>query len=87
MTTNNLVASVFNNILNFKGLSISGYDESIFESGLIDSFGIVEFVLALEEHFQIKIPYEDMTIQNFSSINEISTLVERLKCDSSAEND
>jgi len=79
MTTENLIASVLNEILSPKGKSVSRYDEKIFESGLIDSFGIVELLLALENHFQIKIPYEDMTIQNFASINEISRLIERLK--------
>ena len=74
MTTDNLVASVLNNILSPKGLSISGYDEKIFESGFIDLFGIVELIVALEDHFQVNIPYEDMTIQNFSSINELSLI-------------
>jgi D-alanine--poly(phosphoribitol) ligase subunit 2 len=87
MTSENLVASVLNEILRAKGQSISGYDERIFESGLIDSFGIVELVLALEDHFQIKISYEDMTIQNFESINEISKLIDRLKCKGSVDND
>ena len=87
MATENLVASVLNNILSQKGQSISEYDEKIFESGLIDSFGIVEFVLALEERFQIKIPPADLTIQNFASINEISKLVEQLQCKSSVDND
>lgn len=87
MTTENLVASVLNEILSPKGKSISGYDEKIFENGLIDSFGIVELVLAIEDNFKVKIPYEDMTVQNFASINEISKLVERLKCKSSSDND
>ena len=87
MTTNNLVASILNKILGPKGLSISGYDEKIFETGLIDSFGIVELIASLEEHFQVTIPYEDMTIQNFSSVNEISRFTERLKAMNSSVND
>ena len=83
MTTNNLVASILNKILGPKGLSISGYDEKIFETGLIDSFDIVELIVSLEEHFQVTIPYEDMTIQNFSSVNEISRFTERLKAKNS----
>lgn len=79
MTINNLVSSLLNDIVNAKGLKVSDYNEKIFESGLIDSFGIVELVIALEKNFNIKIPYEDMLIQNFSSVNEISKLVERLK--------
>ena len=82
-----LVATVLNKIISPKGLSISGYDEKIFDNGLVDSFGIVELVVALEETFQVKITYEDMTIQNFSSINEISKLINRLKCNEHAGND
>jgi acyl carrier protein len=87
MIRDDLVANVLNKIISPKGLSISGYDEKIFDSGLIDSFGIVELVVALEENFQVKITYEDMTIQNFSSINEISKLINRLQCNENAGND
>ncbi len=79
MNTHKLIASILNKIISPKGQSVSGYDEKIFETGLIDSFGIIELVVALEEHLQIKLTYEDMVIQNFSSINEISELIERLK--------
>ena len=87
MTTDNLVASILNKILSSTGQAITGFDEEIFETGLIDSFGIVELITALEEDFQIKIPFEDMKIQNFSSINEISKFIERLKAINFAEND
>jgi D-alanine--poly(phosphoribitol) ligase subunit 2 len=79
MDTKYIIASVLNEIIASKGLSVSGYGEKIFESGIIDSYGIVELLLALENEFQIKIPYEDMTVQNFASINDISLLIERQK--------
>ena len=87
MTTDNLVASILNKILSPTGQAITGFDEEIFETGLIDSFGIVELITALEEDFQIKIPFEDMKIQNFLSVNEISKFIERLKAINSADND
>ena len=79
MTTNNLVASILNNILQSKSHKILDYDEKIFEKGLIDSYGIVELVIELEKTFNIKIPYESMLIQNFSSVNEISKFIKQLK--------
>ena len=79
MTTNNLVASILNNILQSKSHIILDYDEKIFEKGLIDSYGIVELVIELENIFNIKIPYESMLIQNFSSVNEISKFIKQLK--------
>ena len=84
MGTENLVASVLNKILSQKGHSVSGYDEKIFENGLLDSFGIIELVLAIEQDFKIKIMTEDLTVQNFASINEISKLIERINSTSSS---
>jgi D-alanine--poly(phosphoribitol) ligase subunit 2 len=79
MTAENLIVSMLNKIINPQGKSIAGNTEKIFETGLIDSFGIVELVSALEEQFKIKIPFEELTIQNFASVNDIARLVERLK--------
>jgi acyl carrier protein len=73
------VALVLNKILSLKGQKISDYGEKIFESGLLDSFGIIELVFALEQQFQIKINTEDLTVQNFSSVIEISKLVTKIK--------
>jgi len=73
------VAKVLNSILIPNGQKISDHDEKIFEKGMIDSFGIIEFVVALEKDFGISIPPTEMTVQNFASVRDIARLVEKLK--------
>jgi acyl carrier protein len=46
-------------------------DGSLFESGLLDSFALVDLVSALEQAFGIKIPDSDLVPQRFDSIAKI----------------
>ena len=55
-------------------LSISN-DDSLLESGTIDSTGILELVLFLEENFSISIEDEELIPQNLDSINKIADFV------------
>jgi acyl carrier protein len=47
-------------------------EESLFESGLLDSFALVDLVSALERAFGIKIPDADLIPQRFDSLAKIS---------------
>jgi acyl carrier protein len=51
-------------------------DESLFESGLLDSFALADFVTALEAEFAIKIPDSDLTPRKFDSIERIEAYVQ-----------
>jgi len=51
-------------------------DESLFESGLLDSFTIIDLVAALESEFGIHIPDSDARPRKFDSINRIEAYVE-----------
>ncbi|MEZ5358247.1 MAG: acyl carrier protein [Candidatus Zixiibacteriota bacterium] len=57
-------------------LSITN-DDSLLESGTIDSTGILELVLFLEENFSISIDDEELVPQNLDSINKIADFVSR----------
>jgi D-alanine--poly(phosphoribitol) ligase subunit 2 len=46
-------------------------DESLFESGLLDSFALPDLVSALEQEFSIKIPDGDLNPRKFDSISRI----------------
>lgn len=48
-----------------------GPDESLFESGLLDSFALPEMVTALEEAFSVKIPDSDLNPRKFESVARI----------------
>ena len=53
-------------------------NDDLFEIGVLDSFGIIEFVVALEKHFNCTIPQEDLIPQNLWSIHAISEILYKL---------
>ena len=63
---------------NFLLGSDSGFDntESLLESGIIDSTGIMHVVAFLEERFGIVVEDEDMVADNLESVARISNYVE-----------
>lgn len=46
-------------------------EESLFESGLLDSFALPDLVSALEEKFKLKIPDSDLNPRKFDSVSRI----------------
>ena len=46
-------------------------DESLFDSGLLDSFALPDLVSALEKEFSIQIPDSDLNPRKFDSIERI----------------
>lgn len=47
------------------------------EEGMIDSFDVVSLVTALDEHFGISIDGVDVLPENFSSVNNIVSLLKK----------
>ena len=50
--------------------------ESLFESGLLDSFALPDLISALEEEFSIKVPDRDLNPRKFDSVARIETYLE-----------
>ena len=57
----------------------SGFDnsESLLESGIIDSTGIMHVVAFLEERFGIAVDDDDMIADNLESVDRIASFVDR----------
>jgi acyl carrier protein len=51
-------------------------DESLFDSGVLDSFALPDVVSALETEFQIKIPDSDLNPRKFETIEKIEAYLE-----------
>jgi len=51
-------------------------DESLFDSGLLDSFALPDVLSALEKAFSIKIPDSDLNPRKFDSISRIENYIE-----------
>ena len=52
-----------------------GFDDSLLDSGIIDSLGILEVVQFLESEFGVHVNDEEMMPENFETINGISIFV------------
>ena len=48
-------------------------------SGTLDSTGILELIMFVEEQFQLKVPDEDMLPENFDSVSAIAAYKEQKK--------
>jgi acyl carrier protein len=51
-------------------------DESLFESGLLDSFALPDLVSALEQEFSVRVPDRDLNPRKFDSIARIEAYLE-----------
>jgi acyl carrier protein len=51
-------------------------DESLFESGYLDSFALPDLVAELESAFTVSVPDSDLNPRKFDSIERIETYLE-----------
>ncbi|HSE98090.1 MAG TPA: acyl carrier protein [Blastocatellia bacterium] len=54
-------------------------NSSLFVSGVLDSFSLVELVTLIESECGIKIDDADLRPENFDSISKVSAFIERSK--------
>ena len=54
-------------------------DEPLFESGIIDSLGLIKLIAFIEEKFNVSIDMSEIMIENFKTVNDImETLKSRM---------
>lgn len=71
---------IVDNLAASKGLSAISDDDSLTTRGIVDSLGIFQVVAFLQETFDVPIDDDDITVENFSTIDMISRFViERLE--------
>jgi acyl carrier protein len=51
-------------------------DESLYELGVLDSFGVVELVSFIETHWSIQILDSEITKEKFGGVNKMAALIE-----------
>jgi acyl carrier protein len=54
-------------------------DQSLMSSGTLDSTGILELIMFVEERFEVKVADEEMLPENFDSVNAIAAYVAQKK--------
>ena len=60
-----------------KDISSLGGDDSLLESGTIDSVGVMRLVAFLEKSYGISVGDDDLMPENFDSLAAISAFIER----------
>lgn len=50
-------------------------DEHLFDHGHLDSFGMVQFILLLEEKLEISFDPNEVTLENFANCNTIAKII------------
>lgn len=76
MTTKEQIAAILKDIKPNKNLEDI---TNIVEGGYLDSFEIMNLIMVLSETFGIDIDFEEITAENFNSIDAMVSMVERLK--------
>jgi acyl carrier protein len=63
--------------LNFLPIDID-LDENtdLFESGIIDSMGVIELVNFIEERYDVSLDAKQMSADNFKTVNSILSLIQ-----------
>jgi acyl carrier protein len=54
-------------------------DTQLIDQGLIDSLGLMELVMFLEEQTGVRVPDDEVTPDNFQTVGSIAAMVERLR--------
>ncbi len=52
-------------------------DDNLFESGIVNSLFAVQLMTFLEKSFNIEVTMDDLSMDNFESINSTSAFVEK----------
>ncbi|WP_432741268.1 acyl carrier protein [Methylobacter sp. G7] len=52
-------------------------DDSFLDSGIIDSTGVMEVILFIEESFDIKVNDDEMLPANLDSVNNLAVFIHR----------
>lgn len=54
-------------------------DDDLLGGGILDSLGMMKLILFIEEKFEVKVPPEDMIIENFMTVAHISEYLSKKK--------
>jgi acyl carrier protein len=52
-------------------------DDSLWESGILDSITVVEFAAEIEDEFNIKVPFDEIITDNFETISRLIVYIEK----------
>jgi len=57
-------------------LEVSSPEQDLLSSGAIDSLSLIQLLVNLEEHFGVRIPLDELEIEDLRSVQAIAGLIE-----------
>lgn len=54
-------------------------EEGLISNGLLESFDLIQLIASLENEFGVEVGNRNITTENFDSLNDIVSLIERLQ--------
>ena len=76
MTNNALASEILNHLAETVPGDIQSTDADLLESGSLDSFGVIELVLHLEQTYDVELPMKDLEMDDLRTVNKIAELVD-----------
>ncbi len=76
---NTLIQFIRNELLNNRPDIKLETSDDLLGGGLVDSMGMLRLISHIEKQFDVKVPAEDITIENFMTIEVIVAYLERRK--------
>jgi D-alanine--poly(phosphoribitol) ligase subunit 2 len=61
---------------------VGSADVDLFDTGLVDSVGLVELILELEDRFGISLPMDNLEIDDLRTVRRIADLILRVSDES-----
>ncbi len=52
-------------------------DDNLLIDGMVDSIGMLRLVAFIEDIYNLKVPYEDLTIENFGTVTVIADYLQK----------
>jgi acyl carrier protein len=62
-----------------RGIESVSHDEDLLAADILDSLGIMELVSFLEEQYGIRVSDDDLTPENFQTVDSIVAFIDRKK--------
>jgi acyl carrier protein len=59
------------------GAEMPDAQDDLFQAGVLDSFALVDFITALEEHCGISVPDSDINPANFRTLEDIENYIKQ----------
>ena len=72
-----LTSYIANQILNGPRGEALGPDDDLLGSEILDSLGVMQVIQFLEMEYDVRVPPEDVTIENFMTINTMVAYLEQ----------